>query len=396
MSRYIRSLPTADSSAPNAPSLGNYKLIIACTNLVYFALSPFAVLCLTLLYVLEPRPFPSWTLSRQISTGLAKLSQCISGWWIPPPPEDWDDWGISPPGQSFLDAQVRRLVSLKVITLQPVDKKYIIGIADVQGVQSVQRAGFWISPRASLRRNDEPAKKGEKVIMHIHGGGYIRGHPMWTTFPMDIANATGLRCLSVNYRKTLSASTAFPAPLLDVLAGYLYLTQTLGFSPRDVIILGESAGAHLALFLSQYLRDLGLPQAGYLFLSSPWADFTLTYANSQTQIRKAYCHLTPFRLRRAVKSAMRYYTPSFLDAGYASPAKMISGGWDYLVKEQVRVYVHYGGKELFCVEIEALGKGLKGDGVDVRMRLDPNGVHTSAMSGEAGEVFKKDVLEILS
>lgn len=90
--------------------------------------------------------------------------------------------------------------------------------------------------------------------------GYIRGHPMASMLPMEVAQALSLRVLSklcsftgplvnnpgpcslasgVNYRKCLSADTAFPAPLLDAFSAYRYLTVTLGFSASSIAFFGE-------------------------------------------------------------------------------------------------------------------------------------------------------------
>jgi len=70
----------------------------------------------------------------------------------------------------------------------------------------------------------------------------------------------------------------FPAALLDALAGYVYLTVTIGLAPDDIIIAGDSAGGNLALALVRYLVEnagliAGLPAPPMaLLLLSPWAD----------------------------------------------------------------------------------------------------------------------------
>ncbi|CAE6424424.1 unnamed protein product [Rhizoctonia solani] len=97
------------------------------------------------------------------------------------------------------------------------------------------------------------------------------------------------RVLSVDYRLSAThpypAVAPFPSALLDALAGYVYLTQTLGFKPENVIVGGDSAGGNLALALARYLRDspeleLGMP--GGLILISPWADPAGTYTDTLT------------------------------------------------------------------------------------------------------------------
>ena len=71
----------------------------------------------------------------------------------------------------------------------------------------------------------------------------------------------------------------FPAALIDALAGYLYLTK-LGFPEEDIIIVGDSAGANLALALTRYLlsnkeQQPKLPKVpSALVLLSPCVDLS--------------------------------------------------------------------------------------------------------------------------
>ncbi|WVF73147.1 hypothetical protein IAT40_007966 [Kwoniella sp. CBS 6097] len=441
--------PFADSSAPNAPPHLTYTLINYTAYLIYLILIPIYVPYLVIVHYITRRPFDSWTLTKRLNTRLGKLQVYLIAWWIPPPPSGWDDWSIPPSsdhgtgsGDLYLSGQRKGEVEMKVVRLRALDKEsgYVRGFADVRGqtVTSEVRPGFWISPKDSRGKGDEPAQKGERVILHIHGGGYIRGHPLWTPFPMGIAVLTRYRCLTVNYRKTLSPTTAFPAPLLDVLAAYIHLTRILKFEPADIIILAESAGAHLALILSQYLNDLkhtqssqstinpthggekvmqDLGQPGWIVLSSPWTDFTLSQPSYE--YNASYDQLVPLRLRRAVQSATRHYNPQARGNRYFSPCRAQLEDWKYLLGRPkwqdggggladsgkgrqggqggTKVYVHYGGKELFRDEIVQLGQKMKEAGVNIRMREDLEGLHTSGMiaSTEAGRIFRKDLLEML-
>ncbi|KEP55667.1 alpha/beta hydrolase fold protein [Rhizoctonia solani 123E] len=134
------------------------------------------------------------------------------------------------------------------------------------------------------------AKDGEKVILNLHGGGFIAGtaHPedFTANVPRGFAQYGDLvltRILSVDYRKSAShpypVTAPFPTALIDTLVGYTYLTRRLGFKPQNVIICGDSAGGNLALGLVRYLRDtpeLGLGMPGGLILISPWVDIIAT------------------------------------------------------------------------------------------------------------------------
>jgi hypothetical protein len=100
------------------------------------------------------------------------------------------------------------------------------------------------------------------------------GHPMGTPFPYRFCSTAQQRVLgeysvsrevlfltlvclfpAVHHRKCLGPETAFPAPLQDLLAGYLYLLD-LGFKPGNITLIGDSSGGHLVLGLSRYLSEM--------------------------------------------------------------------------------------------------------------------------------------------
>jgi acetyl esterase/lipase len=61
--------------------------------------------------------------------------------------------------------------------------------------------------------------------------------------------------LAINYRKALGPETAYPAQLLDALSGYAYL-RSLGFESENIILIGDSSGAHIHLGLARYLAEI--------------------------------------------------------------------------------------------------------------------------------------------
>lgn len=62
--------------------------------------------------------------------------------------------------------------------------------------------------------------------------------------------------IAVNHRKRLTPDTGFPAPLQNLLAGYLYPVMDLGFKPGDITLVGNSSGAHLVLGLGKYPPEI--------------------------------------------------------------------------------------------------------------------------------------------
>lgn len=101
-------------------------------------------------------------------------------------------------------------------------------------------------------------ESGERLIYFIHGSGYISCSP-WTHRGLVSELSRRLRrpVFAVRYR--LAPKYRFPAAQDDVLNGYLWLLEQ-GHRSRDIIVMGDSAGGHLALGLCAQLRELGVEQ----------------------------------------------------------------------------------------------------------------------------------------
>lgn len=98
------------------------------------------------------------------------------------------------------------------------------------------------------------------------------------------------RVLNVEYRLSqgppLLIENPFPAALIDAVTAYDYLVDELGFSPQNILVMGESAGGTLAHQLARYLVTAQLPTLPpprALLLESPsmdWGDSHMTPGTS--------------------------------------------------------------------------------------------------------------------
>ncbi|MDP4006043.1 alpha/beta hydrolase [Methylobacterium sp. NEAU K] len=126
-----------------------------------------------------------------------------------------------------------------------------------------------------------PAADRDRVILFLHGGGYVSGS--LASHRHAVAQAgreAGTRTLALAYR--LAPEHPFPAALDDALAGYRFLLEA-GYAPGHIALAGESAGGGLALAAALSLRAMGLPLPRCLWLSSPWTDLALTGASLDTK-----------------------------------------------------------------------------------------------------------------
>jgi acetyl esterase/lipase len=187
---------------------------------------------------------------------------------------------------------------MKGVWIQPVPHLILGPIkewASNAGVSSVRIPGYWIDKPGFDTSPDAPASPGERVILKFHGGGYISK----SAYPADrtcntvkgvLGCTTSIRrAFSVEYRlsvgRPFEPENPFPAALLDALAAYDHLLNTLGFESENIIVEGDSAGGNLALAFVKYLleyRDAlaeaappgkkALTAPSGVILCSPWVD----------------------------------------------------------------------------------------------------------------------------
>jgi acetyl esterase len=101
----------------------------------------------------------------------------------------------------------------------------------------------------SLRVLDAPESRG--AHLHIHGGGWTIGAAdMQDGSLLELAEATGLTAISVDYR--LAPEHPYPAGPDDCEAAALWLLEQ---HEGRLTIGGDSAGAHLAVVTLLRLRD---------------------------------------------------------------------------------------------------------------------------------------------
>jgi acetyl esterase/lipase len=117
---------------------------------------------------------------------------------------------------------------------------------------------------------EAPGASAERVILYLHGGGYvlgsIRSHGELIS---RLARATGRRVLAPEYR--LAPEHPFPAAVDDCVAAYRWLLAQ-GALAENVVIAGDSAGGGLTMATLLSLRDARDPLPLAAVCLSPWVD----------------------------------------------------------------------------------------------------------------------------
>ncbi len=104
--------------------------------------------------------------------------------------------------------------------------------------------GYWMSKENIISDVGVLPRRGEKIVYSLHGGAYIRLSASPRDLPANIGRGLLEHCVDVRHvfaiEYRLSKHTPddpshpFPAALLDALAGYVYLTGTVGISPENI------------------------------------------------------------------------------------------------------------------------------------------------------------------
>ncbi|PWN35785.1 alpha/beta-hydrolase [Meira miltonrushii] len=330
----------------------------------------------TVLYTLLPsitRPHPKWTLKRSLFMSMLRhyaffrmklnmKSGLINKNALPAIPEK----------------QGATAVWIEPIHRQTGLKGELKTIFDDGGCTTTRIPGYWFGQN-HIGKNGRDARKGEKVILFFHGGGYsqLNGSPSSPPtnnlkITLEAAKRSGKlhapkRALSVEYRLSSEGYT-FPSIFTDALASWIYLVRQLRFEPKNILILGDSAGGNLALALLRYIRDerplwdeLNIPKdsplADGVILSSPWVDISGSFCNagpsSSGTLYKDVDYLNLTSLKLASSDLVKGLPVPFIHSPWVSPVNLQRGLDEDVFKGFPRALCIYGGLELFVDEIKA-------------------------------------------
>lgn len=267
--------------------------------------------------------------------------------------------------------------------------------ADKANVTPVRIPGYWYDkPGGDMAPGLAPAP-GEKVVYALHGGAFT----LWSAYPGDLpANiARSLlehipslrRLFAVEYRLSVGPPNApahpFPAALVDVIAGYDYLVNVVGFDPADIVVEGDSAGGNLALALTRYLienqeelrvaadrmgtKPLSPPSA--LILNSPWADLGTSHDKPAQGYLRRSDFFSPFFLDRTMTTKVKRLDDSVWaytgvhGYGFADINQYISPGSKHVAagsyKGWPRTFMTAGGAEWLLDGIHTLKERMSAD-----------------------------------
>lgn len=268
-----------------------------------------------------------------------------------------------PSWQSYLFRRVMRWSSRAVYNNMPVEQIRALGErapaikpprqALVQAVTANGVPGWWV---------DAPAVPSDRVILYLHGGGFILG---WNGFYyrllFTLSRVSSARTLGIEYR--LAPEHPFPAAVEDCVAAYRWLLEQ-GFAPERIVIAGDSAGGNLTLATLLALRQQGEPLPAAAVCISPATDFTASGAS-----RKTRAALDPILSLPFTESVRRYYAG---DADLRDPLlSPLFGDLHGLPP----ILIHVGDHEILLSDAEMFTERARAAGVDMTLHIWPHMWH---------------------
>ena len=125
----------------------------------------------------------------------------------------------------------------------------------------------------------------EKVILYIHGGGYVSGSCSdHRGFVSKFARFTGVTNLIFEYR--LAPEHPFPAAVDDSVKIYQRMLS-IGYKPENILLAGESAGGGLTLATLLALKELQIQMPVAAVAISPWTDLTCSSDSYRTKNKRS-------------------------------------------------------------------------------------------------------------
>ncbi|MCW3049155.1 MAG: 6-hexanolactone hydrolase [Solirubrobacterales bacterium] len=199
-----------------------------------------------------------------------------------------------------------------------------------------------------------------RVLMYLHGGGFVLGSPASVTTPAERAARVAHVCAFLpKYR--LAPEHVYPAMVEDVVTAYLWLIDE-GTPPEGIVIAGESSGGGLVCAVLLALLDGGHPLPAAAVPISPMVDFELQGASWQTNAGKE-----GFVTHDLVRQLVPVFLPDG-DLAKESPLNHDLAGLPPLL-------IQVGDHEVFRDDTIAFAEKATGAGVDVTLEVWPDMVH---------------------
>ncbi|KAH7402449.1 Alpha/Beta hydrolase protein [Pyrenochaeta sp. MPI-SDFR-AT-0127] len=235
-------------------------------------------------------------------------------------------------------------------------------------------SGFWVCRNFRGHVGDSGQTKGisrKVTLFWIHGGAYVIGHAL-SELPTKLriaevmaSHGIELDIFSLSY--SLAPEATFPIQEREAVAAYQYLINVEKIRPKNIVLLGESAGGHLALSFLLALQQNALPKPGGALFMYPWVN--LLNSGASFAHNKSKCILVNSSLDRSVDDVVggrdgRKRWSKRLDYTIARGA---DSSWKSVLPD--RTWVNVGSHDVFLDDIQAFCHNAARDGAAIELEV---------------------------
>ena len=223
----------------------------------------------------------------------------------------------------------------------------------------VERVNAPTAPAEWLR---PPSATPGRVVLYLHGGGYVIGSPRsHRHLAAAIAGAAGASALLLDYR--LAPEHPYPAAVEDATAAYRWLLDQ-AIAPERVVIAGDSAGGGLTVATLLALRGARVPLPAGGVCISPWVDLTCGGASYATK-----AEADPIVKRAGVEQMARAYL------GATSPRDPLASPLFADLRGLPPLLIQVGSDEVLLDDAVELAARAKAAGVDATLETHERMIH---------------------
>ena len=194
-----------------------------------------------------------------------------------------------------------------------------------------------------------------KILVYVHGGGYtILGANSTLNNSVPMANATGLRVISIDY--SLAPSSKWNQITSEVVS-VIQALKDQGYSLDNIAMYGDSAGGGLVASSVLKMRDEGIGIPSALVFWSPWTDVSGT-GDTYFTLKRA----DPFISEKMLKNmGGSYADPKDQKKPYVSPV------YGNFTKGFPPTMIQVGTKEIILSDSVRLYQSLDQAGIPVKL-----------------------------
>ncbi|MGH7365332.1 MAG: alpha/beta hydrolase [Candidatus Rokuibacteriota bacterium] len=223
----------------------------------------------------------------------------------------------------------------------------------------VERVSAPAAPAEWLR---PPSAVPGRVVLYLHGGGYVIGSPRsHRHLAAAIGSAAGAAALLLDYR--LAPEHPYPAAVDDATAAYRWLLDQ-AIAPERIVVAGDSAGGGLTVAALLALREARVPLPAGGVCISPWVDLTCSGESYRTK-----AVVDPIVRRAGVEEMARAYL------GATPPRSPLASPLFADLRGLPPLLIHVGGDEVLLDDAVQLAERAKAAGVEATIEVYDRMIH---------------------